>query len=624
MADQEKIWFVYLTDHHEGPFTAAEVAEKAQQGLVNGQTLAWKDGMAEWLAVDSIPDLASALQAPAAGDLAVESSLGTPALEGTGSLAAMLANQQKENSDSAIVSAAPGGSALSELFSAPAAGAAASDESEPQPGDQVWTLRIGSQVTGLHSLDHLKQLAGAGDIPPESQFWRVGWSDFKSLSAVPAVASARRAKAPGATRTNISAGGGVAGRKGITSITAAANVGNDEATDPAINAPKPSFFSKLFRKKAKPQQKTGAVAIGKKKAGSGIGTTVKKIAGLVLVLGVLGGGAAAYFLFFASPIPSDLDVIPDDKENMVQVVKLAEKKFVLGMARGTEDNPADDTNPKIYLATGMPEGTKVTLAVSGKPGTLVNKKFFEKTLTATVAKTHIATFELQDEGKPIPMGEYVLKASAEGAQTLEADKFLGGKKGAAYDRRLKQYREKVEKEYNEEVEELRELVATLKNLYTDMDRHIGDFKAAWSAPNNRAKITADWRTFTNGMETMAAQLEQKVKAKLDSDQRYYARAYQDISSTLTQLRGAAIAHGQRLAGTAPATNPDLLSTSVSTSIAALEQVVAQAVVKSPFDAQPASAPAADPSASTTAPAPPAPPAASPVPAAPVTAVPAAK
>ena len=59
MSDDQKIWFIYLTDHHEGPFTPAEVAEKIGQGMLTAQSLGWKDGMPEWLPIESIPELSA-------------------------------------------------------------------------------------------------------------------------------------------------------------------------------------------------------------------------------------------------------------------------------------------------------------------------------------------------------------------------------------------------------------------------------------------------------------------------------------------------------------------------------------------------------------------------------------
>ncbi len=57
-AVQEKIWFVYLTDHHEGPLTLDEVGKRLAAGDINKDSLAWRDGMPDWVSISSIPELA--------------------------------------------------------------------------------------------------------------------------------------------------------------------------------------------------------------------------------------------------------------------------------------------------------------------------------------------------------------------------------------------------------------------------------------------------------------------------------------------------------------------------------------------------------------------------------------
>ena len=113
-----------------------------------------------------------------------------------------------------------------------------------------------------------------------------------------------------------------------------------------------------------------------------------------------------------------------------------------------------------------------------------------------------------------------------------------------------------------------------------------------------------WRSFVPTFENMASQLATKLKGRLDApDQRYYPRAYQDIGSTLDQLRAVVEAHGQRLAGTRPKENPEDKESLVQAGIQSLDQVVAQAVIKTPFDSPKGAASAAAAPAAPAAPAP---------------------
>ncbi|MBI4926098.1 MAG: DUF4339 domain-containing protein [Bdellovibrio sp.] len=44
----EKKWFIYLEDHHEGPFSVQEMENKLIEGKVTSQNFVWAEGMADW------------------------------------------------------------------------------------------------------------------------------------------------------------------------------------------------------------------------------------------------------------------------------------------------------------------------------------------------------------------------------------------------------------------------------------------------------------------------------------------------------------------------------------------------------------------------------------------------
>lgn len=647
MSDEQKIWFIYLTDHHEGPFTAEEIAEKAKAGLVNGQSLAWKDGMPEWVAAETIPELASGMSggsAPAsedAGGLSTGSNTSltpppsaeaAPAAEvGEVSLAQLLAQSQGGGetvtatgaiTDSAsvlssMVSAVHANTTLTKGsvsigggISAPSGGGVA----EPGTDDEVWTLKIGGQVSGLHSLRRLKALAGSGEIPSDAMVWHAGWSDFQPVASVPQVDSARKAgggasrPAMMGTRTSIS-------RPGMT-MSAQSNSAldnDDEPTDTGIESPSPGGFKGILfkvhtffdkrKKKADKSRNAKAAAKGKvalapvgaprktASAGGGVAASVKRLVTILFLLAVLGGGgAAAYYFLLFSPIPSSVDVSEEDREKMVEAVMMKPgqgHKLVLAQARGSEENPADPTAPKYYVASNLPEGTKMNMSVTGIPGTLVNKVSFEKTFTATVEKSHLATFDkVSDEGKPL-WGEFTLNVTAEGADPLEVKGRFIGLKGAPYQKRLKTYKESVQADYDKEIAELREYITTLKDMQTKASGYIADYKRDWATPSLRAKVTADWANLSKTAPVLLSQLEAPVKARQPggaNEAKFHARAFQDVGTTVGQFEQLLKAHGERLAGaTTPSANADELDGLVQAGVQALEAWLAQAVAKTPFD-----------------------------------------
>ncbi len=51
----EKKWFVYLTDHHEGPFSLDDIKGKLSLGQVNSQNYVWSEGMKDWEPMPTVP-----------------------------------------------------------------------------------------------------------------------------------------------------------------------------------------------------------------------------------------------------------------------------------------------------------------------------------------------------------------------------------------------------------------------------------------------------------------------------------------------------------------------------------------------------------------------------------------
>jgi hypothetical protein len=47
-SELQKKWFVYLSDHHEGPFNAVELSQKQKSGIVTTQSYVWAEGMTDW------------------------------------------------------------------------------------------------------------------------------------------------------------------------------------------------------------------------------------------------------------------------------------------------------------------------------------------------------------------------------------------------------------------------------------------------------------------------------------------------------------------------------------------------------------------------------------------------
>jgi membrane protease subunit (stomatin/prohibitin family) len=58
-APQQTVYFVAMEGQQKGPFTLDQLHAEVAAGRVQRNTLAWKHGMANWTAIDQVPDLAA-------------------------------------------------------------------------------------------------------------------------------------------------------------------------------------------------------------------------------------------------------------------------------------------------------------------------------------------------------------------------------------------------------------------------------------------------------------------------------------------------------------------------------------------------------------------------------------
>jgi hypothetical protein len=61
----EKKWFVYLGDHHEGPFSLAEIQAKIAQSQVSTANYVWAEGMTDWKPMTAVPEFEALLNTEA-------------------------------------------------------------------------------------------------------------------------------------------------------------------------------------------------------------------------------------------------------------------------------------------------------------------------------------------------------------------------------------------------------------------------------------------------------------------------------------------------------------------------------------------------------------------------------
>ena len=65
----ERQWFVYLGNHHEGPFSVEEVQSRISKGVVGPESYVWRDGLSDWMMLREVSELGHLLVAGAVTEL---------------------------------------------------------------------------------------------------------------------------------------------------------------------------------------------------------------------------------------------------------------------------------------------------------------------------------------------------------------------------------------------------------------------------------------------------------------------------------------------------------------------------------------------------------------------------
>lgn len=58
----QKKWFIYIGDHHQGPFSVEEVSAKKKTGEVKADSYVWCEGMSDWQTLSSVAELSADLR----------------------------------------------------------------------------------------------------------------------------------------------------------------------------------------------------------------------------------------------------------------------------------------------------------------------------------------------------------------------------------------------------------------------------------------------------------------------------------------------------------------------------------------------------------------------------------
>lgn len=416
----EKKWFVYLGDHHEGPFTLDEVSGFFGQGQITRATYIWADGMPDWRLITEVSEFVPVLErfprtgntgkillAPASGGTQSSLSLATQ----TGAQSAPVAAQVSQAQPTYTQPGANGTRSSISLV----------PEQAAQIAQAAMAPREFSQPKIISSVAHAQVQLQSAALP----------DPLPNLAATQASSSQRRSSrfvrwALGLLLVICGAAGWMSFQLGFWDATL-----EDPATQAWINRVREPLAPALLR----------------------VGEYVPAVRDWVSV------------------IPKLTDITPEDYARLKDA---AMRPMAEGASLEFAPTITDPATPTLVVVSNVVAATAsgalsdVQLEVSGVPDTLLNHLRFTQRLTLKLAQRLGRSGPLQfADGKKLPRGEYDITArwmppGASQPVITRRRVFLGGARDAYYQTRLKEFHEQLQARIKNETQEIRQFQRTIE------------------------------------------------------------------------------------------------------------------------------------------------------------------
>jgi hypothetical protein len=512
----EKKWFVYLSDHHEGPFSLAEIQNKMSQSQVTSSNYVWAEGMTDWKPMTTVPEFEALLPTTAASGAPA-----APALEQA--VPVQVQVQQDEPSVSPMLLVKEDSTVTpKEDRGAAAALVERTGSAMPAASTHEATFKDASTAPELSLIQPnpvAQPVLGA------------------STSLSGAMANAPAASPPARK----------AGSKAFKWVVLALIVGGTAAAaatgalDPLLQSPSMKAAGQAVRDFTQPQ--------------------LLKLSEKVPALRK-----------WVSPIPPLDDVSPEDYETLKQA---AFPKLEEGAKLAVAVSTSDPTRPVFYVASNLPDGAVIDIYVEGVPDTLLNQLSFSGRTQATIEKKLGKSGQVKfADGKPLPRGEYTvyateaaeqpdaaraaladvppaaakLPASLPVGQRLVASQslFLGGVKDATYSARLKEFHDKLREKSAAELAEVKQLASTLEGQLASTSAKYEQLRKLSRSGKPSAAAKKGWNEFNPQWAQLDAQLRESFGKW--TDQALATEYFYGILYAMTKSAGDAVEKLHQLQG----------------------------------------------------------------------------
>jgi hypothetical protein len=481
----EKKWFIYLGDHHEGPFSLDEIQSKLGQSEVTASNYVWCEGMPDWKVMTEVTEFEPLLNvagpkppSPQSVEVPASPLSLVPAPEAALSVEPASAPAPQEKQVIAALSSVPSGNGAAavaplslelDTMTRPAATSSAPRKRTPASGPKsrsIFKSLLVAAVVAVVLLAGLRFGASHGADSPGLQAFNQTLTD----AIQPAMLSLTRS-VPALS-------------KWISPI-------------PSLRDVDPADYEELRQAAATPLEREGArVAVALSNADL---------------------AAPAFYVAGNLPDGATFDVTiegtPDTLLNQLAVVAQGKATLTRKMGR---------SEPLRFNGQALPRGQYTVYATESEQGQSPEAQ-------ATLAAVP-------------PVSAQVPAALPRGLKLLVSKRyFLGGAKDATYEARLKEYHDKLREKAQTELAEVKQFGSTLEAQLQQTEQGFRQANAKRSRGKPTPAARKGWNGFHGGWAKLQAQLQaswEKWPAATDSveaqkkfnDEVFYGPLYRAVRS----------------------------------------------------------------------------------------------
>ena len=521
---EEKEWFLYVVDHHEGPFTIDEIRKLVKKGEAAASSYVWKEGYEDWVIMTD----------------ATEFGMGTPKSDGHGTPSFVLTPTPAPTPTP--VAATPVSQPLEATAPEPVPIASVS-AGDVKSSDSVWCLNSRKIFSGPHSIKTIVRKVNDGEVSIRDSVWREGWSSFTPIESIPEfMGSVKTTSSTNAKNLKVNKTSSNAEALGMTGGPSTRVYKWYKSTKflllsvvvtlVAVYQGLATGFLNPTLETLKIKQQVAALRLTPipfEKSDELLAEVTSSIKPLIAMgLALLPESARTWM----SSVEIPEGMAPQDAETLREI---SQSGLGNGIRVASAMLEGDEFNPSFVIMSNALDGSSFTVVLRGKEGTLLNALSYEHTVYVDINKSMARTSRFTyDTNKPLPKGEYTLivyespqqqneKAALsfanlskrqvpagvpEGKVAFVVDSyFLGGKKDETYQQRLKEFNDRVKARLSQETQELAQLIDTIESIANESAQK---FFSLSSAPAN-AKRLAEWQRYRQKYGKLSAQ----IKVKLD-------------------------------------------------------------------------------------------------------------